>query len=168
MRALTKKLYDAMMFMACLSMLAAFITIMLGIAVREFAWNIQGLDAYAGYSIASALFLALPATLRNGDHIRVTLLIQKVGDKTRTVLEYWSLGAALVLSTFFAWYACRLVWVSYLTHDVSPAADASPLWIPQLSMALGCIGLAIAFAEALWSRIQNVEFIVQGASANME
>ena len=28
----------------------------------------------------------------------------------------------------------------------SPGADASPLWIPQVAMALGCVGFAIAFA----------------------
>jgi TRAP-type C4-dicarboxylate transport system permease small subunit len=49
----------------------------------------------------------------------------------------------------------RAVWLSYITHDVSPAADATPLWIPQLSMALGCIGFALVFLDAIVARWQG-------------
>jgi len=44
------------------------------------------------------------------------------------------------------------VWVSHGMHDVSPAADATPLWIPQIAMALGCIGFALSLADAIVSR----------------
>ena len=160
--------YNTLMFGACLSMLAAFGTIMLGVVARIANLDIAGLDAYAGYSIAAALFLALPGTLQHGDHIRVTLLLQKAPERWRNMLEYWSLGAGLALAVFLAWYSCRLVWISYITHDVSPGADASPLWIPQLTMALGCIGFAIAMGEALLARLQGREFFAQSTSANVE
>jgi TRAP-type C4-dicarboxylate transport system permease small subunit len=56
------------------------------------------------------------------------------------------------------------VWVSYITHDVSPASDASPLWIPQLAMALGGIALALAFAEDLVDKLAGVERTVPAAA----
>jgi TRAP-type C4-dicarboxylate transport system permease small subunit len=160
---LTQKIYGGLMFLACLAMLMAFVSIMLGVIAREFNWNIQGLDAYAGFSIAAALFLALPGTLKHGDHIRVTLVMQKLGPRARNVLEYWCLLAAVVLSSYFAYYACRLVWISYTTHDVSQSADATPLWIPQIFMALGSVGLAIAFIDALIARMRGAEFFEQGS-----
>ncbi len=55
----------------------------------------------------------------------------------------------------------RLVWVSYTLHDVAPTGDATPLWIPQLSMALGCIGFALAFVQALWSRLSGRPFFAE-------
>jgi TRAP-type C4-dicarboxylate transport system permease small subunit len=167
MNTLLNRFYQALMALACLSMLAAFVSIMLGVAAREFHWDIQGLDAYAGYSIAAALFLALPSTLRQGDHIRVTLLMQKLSSKVQNALEHFCLALACAISAYVAWYACRLVWVSIITHDVSPGADASPLWIPQLSMALGCIGFFIAFLHAWVARIQGHEFFVVNASGEM-
>jgi TRAP-type C4-dicarboxylate transport system permease small subunit len=156
---LTHGFYQLLLIGACLAMLTAFAAIILGIAAREARWDIQGLDAYAGYAIAAALFLALPETLRHGDHIRVTLVLQRVPAKVRNVLEYGCLAAATGLCLYLAWYACRLVWVSRITHDVSPAADATPLWIPQIAMALGAVGLALAFLEALIARIRGREFI---------
>ena len=43
----------------------------------------------------------------------------------------------------------RLAWQSYQFHDMSTGNDATPLWIPQLSMAAGNVILAIAFIDLL-------------------
>ena len=153
--------YRLLMGLACLSLVMTLATILLGIAGREAGWDIPGLDGYAGYSIAAALFLALPGTLQHGDHIRVTLLLGKLPPRGRNALEYWALGSGLALSVYVAFFACRLVWGSYVTHDVSTAADATPLWIPQTLMALGCIGFAVSFADALLARLQGREFFAQ-------
>jgi len=161
--------YKLLLALSCLAMVAAFGTVLLGVVAREVRWEIAGLDAYAGYAIAAALFLALPATLLHGDHIRVTLLLERVPAKLRGALEWWCLLAATGLSLYIAWYAVRLVWVSYVTHDISPGADASPLWIPQIAMALGCVGLALSFAHALVRRSQGGSLIaVAGEAAHVE
>ncbi len=151
--------YRALGVLACASMVLAFLSIALGVAAREFGLDlVAGLDAYAGYAIASALFLALPMTLQRSEHIRVTLFLDKLPARPRAALEYWGLAAGLALATYFAVFACRLVWISYTTHDVSPGADATPLWIPQTAMALGSVGFALAFAEALWARLKGIAF----------
>lgn len=150
--------YNLLMVFSAVSMVLAFASILVGVGAREFNWNIQGLDAYAGYSIAAALFLAMPATLRHGDHIRVNLILQRLSPRIQRVLEVWCLGVSLVLASLLAWFAMRLVWVSNQMHDVSPSADATPLWIPQLSMALGCIGLSLAFLHALVAHLLGQVF----------
>ncbi len=158
MRRVLDRFYAALMAGAAVALLSAFISVMLGIADRQFAFGLRGLDAYAGYAIASALFLSLPATLQRGEHIRVSLLTQRLGPKARAVLVWWSLIAGVLLSAYLAFYAVHLVWVSHLTHDVSPSSDATPLWLPQIGMALGCIGLAVAMADALVSRAVGSHF----------
>ena len=169
MAKLVLNFYKLLMLLSCLAMLMAFGTVMLGVIAREMQWDIGGLDAYAGYAIAAALFLALPATLKNGDHIRVTLLLDRLPARMRGALEWWSLGAGLAIAAYMTWYAARLVWISYITHDVSPAADATPLWIPQLSMALGCFGFALSFVQALVERFQGGSFIaVSSETAHIE
>jgi TRAP-type C4-dicarboxylate transport system permease small subunit len=153
-----RSFYKVLLLLASLAMVAAFGVILLGIVARQAHWDLPGLDAYAGYAIAAALFLALPETLRHGDHIRVTLLLQRLGPRARHAFELWGLGGGLALAATLAFYAARLVWVSYVTHDVSSSADVTPLWIPQLAMALGCIGFALAFADALLAALQRRSF----------
>ena len=55
----------------------------------------------------------------------------------------------LLLSGLFAFYACRLVWQSHAFNDMSTSNDATPLWIPQIAMAVGTVILAIAFLDEL-------------------
>lgn len=170
MNAWVKLFYKLLLVMSALAMVATFGIILLGVAARQFLWDIPGLDAYAGYAIAAILFLALPASLRHGDHIRVTMVLQKLPPRLLNIFEYWCLAAACALATFFAFYAGRLVWQSYTYHDVSAGADVTPLWIPQVLMLLGCIGLAVAFVDALISRIQGRAFFdeLDGESARAE
>lgn len=165
MSQLVSRFYQGLLFLSCVSMVAAFGAVLLGVVAREVQWGIPGLDAYAGYAIACALFLALPATLRQGEHIRVTLLLDRLPARMRAALEGICLLAGLVIALTMAWYAVRLVWVSWITHDISPAADVTPLWIPQLGMALGCVGFALAFAHALLMRWHGAHFIAVGADA---
>lgn len=159
------RFYQGLLFLSCVSMVAAFGTVLLGVVAREVQWDIPGLDAYAGYAIACALFLALPATLRHGEHIRVTLLLDRLPPAARGALEWICLATGLAIALTMAWYASRLVWVSWATHDISPGADATPLWIPQIGMALGCAGFALSFAQALVMRWQGSHFIAVSADA---
>ena len=150
--------YRLLLLLAGIAMIGAFVSIMLNILARIFGWNLPGLDGYAGYSIAAALFLALPATLQHNEHIRATLLLDHVSSGTRGRMEAVALVLGTGISLYMAWFAVRLVWVSYTLHDVAPTGDATPMWIPQLSMALGCIGFAVAFVDALWARFTGRPF----------
>lgn len=122
----------------------------LAIIIGRFAnFQIDGGDAYAGYFMAAGSFLALAATLRQGDHIRVTLILQRLTGKARVWVEIFCLLVATLLTAYFTWYSGKLVYGSYIYHDISQNTDATPLWIPQLSMAIGLFGLFVAFAEEL-------------------
>ncbi|MGQ0708294.1 MAG: TRAP transporter small permease [Rhodoferax sp.] len=158
MKSRLEPFYQLLLALSALSMASTLVVVLLSILSRQIGWNIRGLDSYAGFAIAATLFLALPQTLRQGEHIRVTLLLQKVPPALRNALEYFCLATALALSCYLAWFSVRLVLGSYEFHDVSQGADATPLWIPQLSMALGCVGLALAFADALLARLTGREF----------
>jgi TRAP-type C4-dicarboxylate transport system permease small subunit len=153
--------YRLLLVLAAIAMVATFVLVILGIFARELGWNISGLDGYAGYAIAAILFLALPATLKQGDHIRVMMALERLPKRVASLFEIGCLLVAVAISTYIAFYAGRLVWVSYITHDVAQTMDATKLWIPQLSLALGCIGFALAFIQALLSRLIDQPFFVQ-------
>ena len=149
MRTLLDRLYMAAAALAAAFMVGLLLMVLLSIVGRQFQFHVPGTDAYAGYLMAGSGFLALAHTLKRGEHIRVTLLINALSGKARRGLELWALFAACLLSLLFAVYSCRLAWQSRAFHDVSTGNDATPLWIPQLAMAAGSVILAIAFIDEL-------------------
>ena len=148
-------LYGACAALAGVAMVLLLVAVLLSIVSRQLGFNIAGIDAYAGYMMAAAGFLALAHTLKRGEHIRVTLVVASLKGRARRALEVWALLAASVLALLFAGYSCRLAWQSYAFHDVSTSNDATPLWLPQIAMALGAVVLAIAFVDELVLEIRG-------------
>ena len=142
-------LYDGAAWLAALFMVGLLVMVLLSIAGRQFHFHLPGTDSYAGYMMAAAGFLALAHTFKRNEHIRVTLLLASLHGRQRRVLEWWALAAGAFLAGLAAYYSCRLSWQSYLFHDVSTGNDATPLWIPQLAMAVGSVILTIAIVDDL-------------------
>ena len=147
MRKALDALYDGAAAVAGLFMVALLVMVLLSVVGRQINFYVPGTDAYAGYLMAGSGFLALAHTLKRGEHIRVTLLLAALQGGWKKGMELWAFGFASVLAMVIAFYSCRLVWQSRTFHDISTSNDATPLWIPQLAMALGTLILAIAFID---------------------
>jgi TRAP-type C4-dicarboxylate transport system permease small subunit len=149
MRKSLNGLYDAAAWLAALMMIGVLVMVVIGIVGRQLDFYVPGTDAYAGYLMAGSGFLALAHTFRRNEHIRVTLLLQSLTGGARRGLEIWALVVAVLLAGVLAFYSARLAWQSHLFHDISTSNDATPLWIPQLSMAAGTLILLIALLDDL-------------------
>jgi TRAP-type C4-dicarboxylate transport system permease small subunit len=142
-------LYDGAAGLAALFMVVLLVMVLLSVVSRLLNFYVPGTDAYAGYMMAGAGFLALAHTLKRGEHIRVTLLLAALHGGAKRGLEIWALATASALALLSAFYSARLVWQSYAFNDISTSNDATPLWLPQLSMAIGTAILAVAFVDEL-------------------
>jgi TRAP-type C4-dicarboxylate transport system permease small subunit len=157
--------FRALLGLSALAMVATLAVALTTIVARQVGWNVSALDGYSGYLIAAVLFLALPATLQRGEHIRVSMLTDRLPPRLRHTAEVVVLLLALALASFLAFYACKLVWVSFTTDDIAQTMDASKLWIPQLSAAFGCTGLALAFLQALVQTLRGEAFYQRSGEA---
>jgi TRAP-type C4-dicarboxylate transport system permease small subunit len=150
MRRTLDLLYDGAAWLAAIAMIGVLVMVLVSIISRQVGFHVAGTDAYAGYSMAAAGFLALAHTLKHNEHIRVTLFLGRLKGKAKHALEMWALSAAVLLSGLFAYYSVRLAWQSHVLNDISTGNDATRLWIPQLAMGLGTVVLLIAFIDEWW------------------
>jgi TRAP-type C4-dicarboxylate transport system permease small subunit len=148
-RNLLDTIYDAAGYLAAFFMVGILAMVLASVVGRLVGFNLRGSDAYAGYCMAAAGFLALAHTLKRGEHIRVTLFLDRFQGRLRRPLEIWSHLAGTFFCGVLAFYSVRLVWQSHDFHDISQGSDATPLWIPQIGMALGCVVLLVAMIDGL-------------------
>ena len=147
MRTLLNGLFDAAGYLAGLFMIGTLLTVLSSILGRLVpAFELPGADAYAGYCMAAAAFLAMAPTLRRGEHIRVTLIMNRLSPGAQRALDSFCRAFALVVCCALAWFSIGVVGQSYSFNDISTGLDATPLWIPQLGMAIGTSIFALAFA----------------------
>jgi TRAP-type C4-dicarboxylate transport system permease small subunit len=101
--------------------------------------------------------LALASTLRHGEHIRVTLILNALAPAGKRRLDIAALAVGVAIAVSLAVFSTKLVIDSYTFNDISTSNDATPLWIPQLGMAVGTILLLIAFIDLFVGRIRGEE-----------
>ena len=146
MRPLLDRFFNIAGYLAGFFMVGTLLAVLASILGRLHPlFELPGADAYAGYCMAISAFLALAPTLRRGEHIRVTLLLNRLPAGGQRGLDILCHLVAIGLSGALAWFSVRLVQQSREFHDVSSGLDATPLWIPQLGMAIGTTLFALAF-----------------------
>ena len=165
MRKLLDGIYDSAAALAALFMVGLLVMVLLSIVSRQLHFHVPGTDAYAGYLMAASGFLALAHTLKRGEHIRVTLLVNALSGRWKKALELWALGLAMLLALLFAAYSCKLAWQSRVFNDISTGSDATPLWMPQLAMAFGAVILVIAFIDELVLEVRGRRITVVSGEA---
>ena len=155
MRKLLDGIYNSAAALAALFMVGLLLMVLLSIVSRQLHFHAPGVDAYAGYLMAACGFLAMAHTLKRGEHIRVTLLLNALQGRWKKGLELFALGLSVLLALLFAFYCGKLAWQSHAFNDISTGNDATPLWIPQLAMAWGALIFAVAFIDEAVLEIQN-------------
>lgn len=155
MRRFLDTLYGAAGLLAGFCTIGVLVSVLAAILARQFEWNIPGTDAYAGYFMAAAGFLSLASTFKHGEHIRVTLLLNSLKPGASRGLDIFALAAGVLLAAAFAFFSVKLTLDSHTFNDVSTSNDATPLWIPQLSMAIGTVLFFIALVDELVRRIRG-------------
>lgn len=131
---------------ACLA--GILVVTLVQIVTRYLDFPIRGLSDYAGYLMAASAFLAFPMAFNRGAHVRVEMALAALG-RYRRAGEIVAFGASAAIASWFAYYACRMVYYSWAYGDISTGMDATPLWIPQTTMALGAVLFAVAIIDQL-------------------
>ena len=168
MRKLLDGLYSTAAWLAGLAMIGILVMVLLTILSRLIGFSAPGTDAYAGYAMAGAGFMALASTFKKGEHIRVTLLLGTLKGTPLKVMEVLALSIATLLSGFLAFYSVRLTWQSWDIEDISVGIDATPMWIPQVFMALGTIIFFIALLDDLVLELQGKRQVAVNEDAHHE
>lgn len=150
MRRLLDALYRASAAMAALCVLAIFVLMLYASVGRELGWRVGTINDLVAWLCAAAAFLAMAPSFRNGDFVRVTLLLEKMSPPVRRWAEIVSLGFASVSIGYLAWWAARFTYESWQFNDMAGGLLVVPMWIPQLSFVVGAALFFVAVLDELW------------------
>lgn len=103
-------------------------------------------DEYSAYLYVLLVFLGLGHTLRADGHIRVKVLLGRLGTRGRRLLEAAALLLALALCAFALRYTVSMVQDVRSLGMVSETPAQTPMWLPQLAVP---VGLGLFFLQLL-------------------
>lgn len=151
------RLLDAMMLGACLLLL--FMTLLIGgdVALRNLArTGISWSNEVSEYLLYGMTLLAAPWLLRQGQHIRVDILLRALPARVGWFLEWVGDLLGLACSAYFVWYGWNVLWASYSSGSISIKTLVIPEWWLMVPMPLAFVAVSIEFLFRMW-RLANAE-----------
>lgn len=133
---------------ACFIVLIAVLMIAQSV-LRELSVRTGAINDVVAWFCAAAAFFTMAHAFKHGDFVRVTLLLDAVSAGTRRALEIAALAIGCLAVGYLAWWACKFTYESWEFNDIAQGLLPLPLWIPQLSFALGSVLLWVAMVDEL-------------------
>jgi TRAP-type C4-dicarboxylate transport system permease small subunit len=147
MRKTLDGLYALGGLLAALCVLSILI-LMIGASIgRSLDWRVGWVNDVVAWLCAAAAFLGMAYSFRNGDFVRVTLVLEMVSPRVRRWLEFLSLAVATVSIVYLGYWAVRFTLESYEFQDMDGTLIAIPIWIPQMSFVIGALILVVAVLD---------------------
>jgi TRAP-type C4-dicarboxylate transport system permease small subunit len=149
MRRLLDRLYNGAGALGAFCVFLIFVLMIVGGVGRQVNWHVSGLNDAVSWLCAAAAFFAMAHAFRNGDFVRVTLLLDKVPPKLRRALDVTCLLIAAVSVAYLTYWATSFTWESYAFAEMATGLLVIPIWIPQSTFVIGCWLLLIAMVDEL-------------------
>lgn len=133
--------------LAALCVLSILVLMLYAAAGRLLEWRVSWVNDVVAWLCAAAAFMGMAYSFRNGDFVRVTLVLEWVSPGVRRQLEVLSLAIAAVAIGYLGYWAARFTYESWEFNDIAGNMVAIPIWIPQMSFVVGTAILVLAVLD---------------------
>ncbi|MDV7212903.1 TRAP transporter small permease [Azotobacter beijerinckii] len=143
-------IFAAAMAVSALCVLVALAVIAYSVVVRYFLGEPSlWVDEVVGYLVVAIVMFGVASALREGRHIGVDLLTERLGPRGRRLAEAWSMLSVLALAVFLIANGWETAMFSKSIEMVSQGYLEVPLYALQLLIPFGGCLLALAAVDAL-------------------
>jgi TRAP-type C4-dicarboxylate transport system permease small subunit len=140
------RLLEALLLLACLLLLIMTLLIGADVLLRNIGLGgIAPSNEISEDIIYLLTLLAAPRLLRQGQHIRVDILLRVLPTKVGWLLEWLGDGLGLICCLYFVWYGARIVVASFTSGALSIKTLIMPEWWLLAPMPLAFVLLSIEF-----------------------
>ncbi len=94
-------------------------------------------DEYSAYFFVAVVMMGLPLTLRDGAHIRITLILSRLGPRADLVLDLFATLIGIALCTFALYHSGLMVYDTWQLEMTADTISETPLYLPQTVIPLG-------------------------------
>ncbi|MCG6121902.1 MAG: TRAP transporter small permease [Microvirga sp.] len=135
--------------LAALAMVGLAVAIVIQIVARFTLTSIAWTTPVAGYALVATTFLAIAPALRANTHIRVSLFIDRLSGRARTLLEAWCHGVGFLISAYCTWWTTQQAFESHRFNERSTDIIPFELWPYQALMAWGFALFSLVLLERI-------------------
>lgn len=158
MRKVVVALANAWMAIAAATVLGMCVLVAGGVLARYvFGIPVLWVPEIVGYLMVALVFLALGETMLAERHIKIDLIVSRLPERLRDVLELLTLTLSTGVAGFFTWHGITTMLRSYeFGRRDSFGALNMPLYIPQAAVPVGLSILTLVLAFLVYRKLRAV------------
>ena len=139
----------------------ALVTMMVMIGAEVFVRSLLGFslqitDEIGGYLLVAISFLSLSVAEAHGAFHHVEFVQNRLGERGRLISRIVFDLLSLLFCVLLDWQLIRVEIGTWDSGDVAPTILATPLWIPEMMMAIGTTALCFTLVKALLAKIRRL------------
>lgn len=143
-------------YLSAFSMIVIVTLIVVEIICRSlFGVSTMVSDEFSGYLMVTTVMAGLGYTLETNSHIRITILLVKLGPRLRSFMDLFATCFAIVLTLFICYHAALMVYDSYSYDMRADSISETLIYLPQLVVPLGLVGLILQLFGLLLRRCRS-------------
>lgn len=142
---------------AALMIIAMTLLVSINVVFRSLP-GLKGLtfvEEYTGYLFVGIAFLGFADAFVSGSHVRVSLFLTRLQNRTRSYYEAPLTIVALIVTGTIGWFGGQHFWSGWLHGDLAQTVSQTPLWIPRITVPLGCTLLFLALLSHLRAALRG-------------
>jgi TRAP-type C4-dicarboxylate transport system permease small subunit len=131
--------------LAAVSTIASMFLIAYSVIMRYFLNQpVSWVDEFVGYLLVASVMLAAADALRQGEHISVDILTERLSLSGRRITELAGFVTVALAAALLTFEGYDMVEFSHMVGLLSNGKLAVPMWIPQIVVPIGAGLLGIA------------------------
>jgi TRAP-type C4-dicarboxylate transport system permease small subunit len=119
-------------------------------------FSLQITDEIGGYLLVAISFLSLPVAEAHGAFHHVEFVQSRLGERGRLVSRLVFDLLSLAFCVLLDWQLIRVEIATWRSGDVAPTILATPLWIPEMAMAIGTTVLCFTLVKTILARARRL------------
>lgn len=119
-----------------------------------FNFNIPGVDEISAYMLITVTYFGLAYTLREGAHINIRIIVDKLNKGINEKLNIIYLFISLIVIIIYLYYSLDALIETIKKNEISLSVLQTPLWIPR---SIICIGWVLFFISMFRIFLENIK-----------
>ncbi|MBP6018190.1 MAG: TRAP transporter small permease [Burkholderiaceae bacterium] len=104
------------------------------------------------YLMGYITFIGAAYALKEGSHVSVDMLVQKLKPRMRQTVATITNICMLVIVTTLTWLSYQFFWDAWSSHEVSDTLLSVSLWIPYLFFFIGMAWLLVVLIVQIYKK----------------
>ncbi len=112
-------------------------------------------DEFSAYFFVSVVMLGLAYTFKEDGHIRITLILSRLGKKAEKILDIVTSTIALILTLFIFYHSLIMVFETCRLDMRADSIAETPLFIPEIAIPIGFFLFSLQIIGKIIRRIRQ-------------